>query len=180
VANATTVPTVLIEDLAKNNHPKAAGGGKRGLIFGVAGAAALVVVGVIAFGRSGSGTPTGGTGSATSATPENAPAPKEPAAIASAIASAASSSDANLAASATPTSSPVGNSPQATQAGTPRPPNPNVGGGQLVAHRPDPGAKPGASAVATVAAAATTAAPPTASATAKPAASARKFRTNID
>lgn len=164
IANAQTGPALPIGDA------RSGGKSSRAVVFGVVGAAAVAIVAFVAFGRSGpSGAPTSGSaaGSAVATATAGVAEPTAAAAIADVPAAAP------LAASAAPLDD------AATTTTTP----PRKDANGSAAHRLDPVARHGPTAPSAPTAP-PTAAPPQPSATTapapKPAASVRKFRTNLD
>jgi serine/threonine-protein kinase len=179
IAIATTVPAVSIADITKT--PQAAAKSKRGLVFGIAGVGALALVGVFAFGRGGGSTPTTTTGAGDNAqtNPSATPSAKETPVTASSSATTVASATPNDAnATAEPAPSTHATTTPATATATPTT-RPNVPA--TAAHHPDvPKAGTAAVTAAPVSAAPVPPTPPPSAAAAKPAGSARKFRTNID
>ena len=187
IAEARTSPAVPLVDGPARPGAGANGGAKssRGLILGIVGAGALAVVGIVAFGRGGSekspanGLTATASPSGASATPAESSAakatPPSAAEIASAAASAAAVPDGATSATTQTPDLPV--------TATRRDPA-NI----ATARRPaDPTTKPIVSPAASVSPATTaftapaqTPATTPSSTTAKPAGSARKFRTNLD
>ena len=177
IAIATTIPAVSIAELTK---AQPAARSKRGLIFGIAGAGALALVAVFAFGRGGGGgstsTSTTRTGDNTQPTPSTnpsaalviatsgAPSAATPVAVDANATTATAQLEPSGHASANPTSAPM------VRRDLP-----------ATTHRREV-PKPTAAATTTTTTSPATAAPvpPASAATAKPAASARKFRQNID
>jgi serine/threonine-protein kinase len=190
VAQATTAPgSVAVPDVSaaagEKKSSSAPAKSSRGLIFGIVGAGAMAVVGLAAFGRgggekAGAGATTAPASAGLSAgatvveSSSSTTATSPPAAVDSAAASATSAAAAN--GSAAPTS--------ARKDGTPPPQRKLEPATTKTSGTPTTGTASGGatiSAGASSAQAATSAAAAAASsATAKPAGSARKFRTNLD